>query len=354
MLRQRDGTGDGSGDGTAHRITARDGCESASGQEPSPSGRRREIAAVTGLAVFVAVVILGFLLHDLRGSVSFALELRARKVAAMSLVGVSLGTATVLFHTISGNRILTPSLMGFDALYVLVQTAAALVLGTFVFLGIDARIRFGFEIVVMVGFALLLNRLLLSRARGDLVGLLLVGVVMGGMFRSLSGLVGRLIDPNEFVTLQDRFFASFATVDEDLLVISVVVVVAVLAVVWRYAAMLDVMALGRDSAVGLGVDHRRVADRSLMGVAVLVSVATALVGPITFLGLLAANLGYRLTGSLRHRWNLAAAALGGAGMLVGAQFVIERWLGFETRAGIVIGFVGGLTFIVLLLQEART
>lgn len=324
------------------------------GEDAAARGRARPAIALIALAVLAIAAAVAFMTHDLRGSLSFALELRAKKLAAMALVGTSLGVATVLFHTISGNRILTPSLIGFDALYLLVQTSAAFVLGTFVFLGIDQRLRFGFEILVMVGFALALNRSLLSRARDDLVALLLVGVVLGGMFRSLSSLVARLIDPNEFVALQDRFFASFATVDEDLLGISALIVAVVIALVWRHARTLDVVALGRETAIGLGVDHRRAVDRTLVAVAVLVSVATALVGPITFLGLLVANLAYRLTDTVRHRWTMPAAALGGIVTLVGAQFVIERLLDFQTRAGIVIGFVGGLTFILLLLKEART
>lgn len=321
------------------------------GTESRPTRPAITITALTVLAVLTAVA---FMTHDLRGSLAFALDLRARKLAAMALVGVSLGVATVLFHTVSGNRILTPALIGFDALYLLVQTSAAFLLGTFVFLGIDRRMRFGFELVVMVGFALVLNRLLLSRAREDLVALLLVGVVLGGMFRGLSNLVARLIDPNEFVTLQDRFFASFAAVDEDLLAISALIVAAVVAIVWHHARTLDVVALGRDTAIGLGIDHRRAVDRTLVAVAILVSVATALVGPITFLGLLVANLAYRLTGTVRHRWTLPTAALAGIVTLVGAQFVIEQLLDFRTRAGIVIGFVGGLTFILLLLEEARS
>ena len=175
-------------------------------------GRARLVILV--LAVLALASIAGFMLYDLKGSLAYALELRAKKVAGMSLVGISLGVSTVMFHTITGNRILTPSLMGFDALYLLVQTSAAYFFGTFAFLAIDVRLRFGFEVAVMMGFALVLHRLFLGRAQQDLVALLLVGVVLGGIFASLSTLVARLIDPNEFVTLQDQFFASFATVED--------------------------------------------------------------------------------------------------------------------------------------------
>lgn len=314
--------------------------------------RARVVLVALAMATVAAVVL--FMTYDLRGSVSFALELRSRKVGGMVLVGVALGVATVLFHTITANRILTPSLMGFDSLYLLVQTSAAWMFGTFAFLSVDVRLRFALEVGVMMLFALALHRVFLRRASHDLPALLLVGVVLGGMFASLSSLVARLIDPNEFVTLQDQFFATFATVDEDLLGISAVAVAAVVLVVWRWTARLDVLALGRPTARSLGVDDTKLVDRTLLAVAVLVSVATALVGPITFLGLLVANLAYRLTGTFRHRYTLPVAGLAGAVAVVGAQFAIEEYLEFQTRASIVVSFVGGLYFIVLLLRELRS
>lgn len=315
---------------------------------------RRAALVIAVLAVLAVGVIAAFMTYDLRGSLAFALELRAKKVGGMVLVGTALAVATVLFHTVSGNRILTPSLMGFDSLYLLVQTTAAFAFGTFAFLRIDVRLRFAVEVLVMMAFAIVLHRLFLGRARDDVTALLLVGVVLGGMFASLTSLVARLIDPNEYIALQDQFFASFATVNADLLGISTAATVATLVFVWRRATRLDVLALGRDTAVGLGIDHARMVDRVLVVVALLVSVATALVGPITFLGLLVSNLAYRLVGTFRHRWTLPASALAGVVALIGAQFAIEELFEFQTRASIVISFIGGSYFIFLLLREART
>lgn len=314
---------------------------------------RRARLATVALAVVLVAAVACFMTYDLKGSLSFALELRAKKVAAMCLVGAGLSVAALLFHTVSANRILTPSLMGFDALYILIQTVAAYVFGTFAFLAVDERIRFAVELVVMIAFALGLNRVFLRRARGDVALLLLAGIVMGGMFRALSELVSRLIDPNEFVALQDRLFASFATVDEQLLGISSVAVGVSLVAVWRIRHRLDAVALGRERAIAVGVDVDRTNRLVMALVAVLVAVPTALVGAITFLGLLAANAVYVLTGTFRHRYTIPAAAVAGAGTLIAAQFAIEEFLEFNTRASIVIEFVGGIGFILLLLREYR-
>ncbi|MCB0965290.1 MAG: iron chelate uptake ABC transporter family permease subunit [Ilumatobacter sp.] len=309
------------------------------------------VNAIIGVCFLLAVT--AFMTYDLKGSLSFALELRAKKVVAMTLVGVGLSVATVLFHTVSGNRILTPALMGFDALYILIQTVAAYLFGTFAFLRIDVRIRFVGELAVMMGFALLLNHVFLRRTRGDVVLLMLAGVVMSGMFRALSNLVARLIDPNEFVALQDRLFASFSSVDEQLLLASTVCVALALVVVWRMRYRLDAVALGHEHATSLGVDVDRTTKVAMALVAVLVAVPTALVGAITFLGLLTSNAVYLATRTFRHRYTIPASAIAGATVLIGAQFVIEEFFEFNTRASMVIAFFGGIAFIVLLLKEQR-
>lgn len=308
--------------------------------------------AIVVLAVLVAASVVLFMTYDLRGSLSYALELRARKVGALCVVGFCLAHSTVMFHTITHNRILTPSLIGFDALYVLIQTSAAYVLGTFAFLQIDERIRFLFEVAVMLLFASVLHRRLFRRAGDDIYLLVLVGIVMGTMFTGLTALVTRMIDPNEYLTLQDLLFPSFAAVDRDLLIAATGAVAVVVVASLPMVARLDVVALGRTTAVCLGVDHDRLLSRTLAVVAILVSVATALVGPVVFLGLIVANLAYRVTGTFRHRYTLPAAGLIAMLAMVGGQFVLEELLESETRLSIIVGFVGGMLFLALLLREA--
>ena len=323
-----------------------------------PSGsvavpRRRPAGLVLGglvaLTLLVAVV---FMTWDLQGSLDYALRLRATKLAAMTMMGVGLGVATVIFHTITANRILTPALMGFDRLYVLIQSTAAWLLGTFAFLGLDPRLRFALQGLALVGFAIVLNHLFLRRTSQDLHLLLLMGILCGAVFGSLSALVARMLDPNEYTTLADSFYADFATVDTELLGVAAAVEVVALLLAWRLVDRLDVMALGRDLATELGVDHRRTSTQVMILVAVLVAVPTALVGPVTFLGLLVANLAYEVVGTFRHRVTIPAAALLGISTLVGAQLLIEELLGFATRASIVISFVGGVLFLLLVLREA--
>jgi iron complex transport system permease protein len=268
----------------------------------------------------------------------------------MALVAYAIAVSTLLFQTIANNRILSPSIMGFDALYMLIQTGLVFTLGAQRAVTLDPRVRFVAEVLAMVLFAALLYRWLFGGARRSLHLLILVGIVFGVLFRSVTGLMQRLIDPNEFAVLQDLMFASFNSFERDLLPVAAVLILGVSLIAWRIAHTFDVLALGREMAVNLGVDYQRTVRLILVVIAVMVSVSTALVGPVTFFGLLVANLAYQLAGTFKHRWLLPFAAGLAVLLLVGGQMVVERVFGFTTSLSIVVEFFGGVAFIILLVR----
>lgn len=303
-----------------------------------------------GIAALVAVV--AFMTLGAKGSWSFVLAFRAQKLAALVLIASAIAVSTVLFQTITGNRILTPSIMGFDALYALVQTAMVFLLGAGASAALDARLIFAGNVALMVVFSLALYRLLFSGGAHSLHRLMLVGIVFGVFFRSLSGFLQRIIDPNDFLVLQDRLFASFNSVDPTLLGVAALGMAGVAVAMMRLMHTYDVLALGRETAIGLGVDYKRVTTAILVMVAVLVSIATALVGPVTFFGLLVANLAWFAVPGGRHRHVLPAAVLIAIVTLVGGQVVLERVFAFDTALSVVIEFAGGLFFLVYLVKGA--
>ncbi|WP_412051730.1 iron chelate uptake ABC transporter family permease subunit [Hoeflea sp. Naph1] len=286
----------------------------------------------------------------------YVLELRGRKLVAICLVAASAAVSTILFQTVTNNRILTPSIIGFDALYALLQTMFVFCLGAGRVSTLDSRLMFVIEASVMLVFSLLLYRWLFLGERRGLHLLLLVGVVFGLVFRSVTQLLQRIMDPNEFVVLQDRLFASFGGVDPTLIAVSALAVVFVCGIAWRGRYGLDALLLGRDQAINLGINHRGAVTGILIMVSVLVSASTALVGPlnasepISFFGILIANLSYVLIRGYSHRYLLPASILLGILLLAGGQLVLENLLGFDSAVGIVIEFAGGLTFIFLLVK----
>lgn len=302
------------------------------------------------LAVTVVALLSLFMVVNANGHWDFVLPLRARKVATLVLVAYAIAVSTVLFQTATGNRILTPAIMGFDALYLLIQSILVFLLGAHQVLAADARLLFIVQVAIMVAASGLMYWVLFSTGRRGLHQLVLAGVVLGVLFHSLSAFIQRVINPSEYAFLQDRFFASFNNPDESLLLMSAVAIAATSLWGLRWLHAYDVLALGRDTAINLGVDHRRLASRILVMVAILTSVSTALVGPVTFFGLLVSHLAYALIRSHRHALLLPAAALIGMACLVGGQLVLERLFSFGTNLRVIIDFLGGLTFILLLMR----
>ncbi len=318
----------------------------------SPRSLSRPALILIGLTLLAVVSIVLFMTLGARGSWSFVLSFRGKKLLGLLLVAYSVAVSTVLFQTVTNNRILTPSIMGFDALYVLIKTGVVFFLGVGALVAIDSQIQFVVEVLVMTAFSGILFRWLFLGEERSLHLLVLVGIIFGVLFRSLSQLMQRMLDPGAFNVLQDTLFASFATTDPTLLGISCVIVAAVSAVGLRMMHTYDVLSLGRAQAINLGVDYKRTVVIILSMVAVLVSVSTALVGPVTFFGLLVATLAHSLVSNSKHRYVLPAAILLGIIALVGGQTLLERVFAFDTALSIIIEFLGGIVFIALVLRRS--
>ncbi|WP_456974473.1 iron chelate uptake ABC transporter family permease subunit [Luteimonas sp. A277] len=307
---------------------------------------------IAGLAVLALAAIACFMLLGARGNWQFVLPFRSTKLLGLVLVAYSIAVSTVLFQTVTNNRILTPAIMGFDTLFILIQTFVIFFFTSRALAAVDPRLQFLLQVVAMVGFSVALFRWLFISGGRSLHLLVLVGIVFGVFFRSLANLMQRMMDPNEFLVLQDSFFASFNSVDRTLLGVSVVIVALASAALWRIHRSLDVVSLGRATAISLGVDYRATVMQLLVIMAVLVSVSTALVGPVTFFGLLVVSLAHALAGDGRHRHVLPASVLLAIICLVGGQTLMERVFSFGTALSIIIEFLGGLVFIFLILRGA--
>ncbi|ALS79808.1 MULTISPECIES: iron chelate uptake ABC transporter family permease subunit [Planococcus] len=295
-----------------------------------------------------------YLFQDLNGSFDYALPRRGVKVFAMVLTGVAIAYATVVFQTITHNRILTPSIMGLDSLYMLLQTVLIFFLGSDHVTIVNKQVNFLLSIAVMVIFALLFYRLLFKKNDRPIYFLLLVGIICGTFFSSITTFLQVLIDPNEFSIIQDRMFASFNNVNSDLVWTSLVIITLLIAFAWKQNSSLDVLTLGRDTAINLGVNYDALVKQMLVLSAVLIAVATALVGPITFFGLIVANLSYQFFTSYKHSVLLTGSIVISVVALVSGQWVVERIFTFNTTLSVIINFIGGIYFIYLLLKESRS
>ncbi|MBS4219736.1 iron chelate uptake ABC transporter family permease subunit [Bacillus sp. FJAT-49711] len=314
----------------------------------------RNSTKITILALVAAGCVGLYLFHQLNGSFDYALPRRGIKVLAMVLTGVAVSYATVVFQTITHNRILTPSIMGLDSLYLLIQTLAIFFLGSNHITIVNKQVNFILSVLAMVVFALLMYQFLFKKGQRPIYFLLLIGIIVGTFFQSISTFLQVLIDPNEFQIVQDRMFASFNNVNGDLVWLSLLVIGLIIIIGWKSIPYLDVLSLGRETAINLGVAYDKIVKQMLVTSAILISVSTALVGPITFFGLIVANLSYQFFKTYKHGILISGASLMSVIALIGGQWVVERIFTFSTTLSVIINFIGGVYFIYLLLKESRS
>lgn len=308
------------------------------------------------LVLFVAftLCIVAFLLLGVNTKIlPYALRIRVPKVIAMIVVACCLGPATLIFQTITNNRVLTPSVLGLTSLYLVAQTVIVFALGTTSILVVNRSYNFIFSLALMSMVSLVVYRIMFKKNSGNLFFILLTGTVMGQFFSSISSFLQRMIDPNEFLALQNKMFASFRNINTDILVIAICGVLLLFTVSYREIRNLDVIALGREHAINLGIDYDPTVKKLIIIVTLLVGIATALIGPITFLGFIVTNITRQIFKTYKHSYLLIGTILLGGITLAGGQALIEHVFSFTTTLSVIINLVGGIYFIGMLLYQSK-
>lgn len=306
------------------------------------------------ILLLLTITVTGLYLFTFVGSSpEYVIPRRLTQLAAMALISCSVGYSSVVFQTITNNRILTPSIMGFEAVFILFQAFIVFLYGDKTFQVIQENTNFLFSVLLMFGFALILYLVLFRRKQIHVYFLLLVGLILGAVFSSMTSFLELIIDPNEFAFMQKYLFASFNNINTNLLGISAIALIISLIIGARILHKLDVLLLGKEQAITLGINYRRLVQISLFLIAIQVSISTALVGPITFLGILIANLSYEFVLSYKHKHTVLGAGMFGFILVVGGQFVVEHVFNMNTTISILINFIGGIYFIFLLLKSKK-
>lgn len=280
-------------------------------------------------------------------------KMRATNIVVILIVAFCQAIATVSFQTATNNRIITPSIMGFESLYRAVQTASVYFLGIAGITAIQGVSQFLLQVALMVGFALLLYGWLLSGRYGNLQVMLLVGIILGAGLGSVSTFMQRLLTPSEFDVLAARLFGSIAHSDASYLPYAIPLVALAGGALWFNTKRLNLLSLGRDATTSLGINHRRQTMLVLFLVSILMAVSTALVGPMTFLGFLVATLAYQLSDTYDHRYIFPMSVAVAFIVLTGSYFVMKHIFYAQGVVSIIIELVGGGVFLLVLLRKGR-
>ena len=261
------------------------------------------------LSMIAVVFIMLFIFSGLNArNYAYNLSKRIPKIIAICVTGGAIAFSSIIFQTITNNRILTPSILGLDSIYTFGQTLCVYLFGIESIMMTNKNVNFFVSVLIMLLGTLLLYKFVFKKG-GNVFVLLLVGTVIGTLFRSMSSFMQVLIDPNDFIALQSKMYASFTNINTDILIIALVLICGIFIFTYKDIKKLDVMNLGREIAINLGINHDKLSKKLLLVVAVLVSISTALVGPITFLGLLVVNLSYQFFKTYKHSYLITGSVL---------------------------------------------
>ncbi|EAI0690150.1 TPA: iron chelate uptake ABC transporter family permease subunit [Campylobacter coli] len=307
---------------------------------------RKKILILAFLTLIMALV---FIFAGLKDFDEYALKNRFLQIAAIVIVAICIAVSTVIFQTLCNNKILTPAIIGLDSLYMLLQSALIFSLGSANLSVYKNDINFLITLACMVVFSLGLYKILFSSDKSIYL-IMLLGLIFGTLFSTLSSFFEILIDPDEFMVIQGRMFASFDNVAFDVLTLAYIVTLLSFVWIFRYMKFLDPLSLGKDLSINLGINYQKISKHLMIIIAILTSISTALVGPITFLGLLVVNITYELFKSSKHSILLPACVLISILALLGGVFFVSRVFDYNTTISVIINFLGGIYFIYLVLK----
>lgn len=306
------------------------------------------------LITLVILAVIGYLTLNVNPKyVEFAMRLRVPKLLVMLVTAFCIGGASIVFQTLIQNTIVTPCLLGMNSLYALIHTAVVFFLGSGSLIARHPQLSFLVDLTIMGAAAILIYGTLFKKMKHQILYVLLAGTVMSTFFSSMQTTLIRIMDPNEYDALLGSLVASFSNVNSSLLAISAVLIGLVIFALRKELKLLDVIALGKNQAINLGVEVDKTIRRLLLGVTVLIAIATALVGPISFLGLIIANLSRQLFKTYKHTWLIFGSAVLGMIVLVGGQLVVEHGFSYSIPISVLITIGGGLYFLILLFGKGR-
>lgn len=284
---------------------------------------------------------------------AYAMGLRLPRLAVILIAGFAISAAAIVFQTIIRNTIVTPCLLGMNSLYLLIHTAVVFFLGSGSLFAVNPVYAFAADVIVMGVVAGFIYYTIFQKTGGNVLYVLLIGTVLSTFFSSMQNSLTRIMDPNEYDALLNTLTASFTNVNAACIIPGALLLAAIAWWLRKDLAILDVISLGREQAVSLGVDYERILRRLMVGVALYIAVATALVGPLSFLGLITANVARQLFTTYRHTWLIAGSACVGMLILTAGQFVVEHVMVYAVPVSVFVTIGGGIYFLYLVLTAGK-
>lgn len=305
-------------------------------------------------SVFLLIVIAVSLFIGVnRNNFEYLISTRSVRILAMILSGSCIAVSTLIFQTVTNSRILTPSVMGLDSMYVFLQTMIIFLFKGRIPFFTDPVPKFLGTALLMIVVSIFLQKFFTNKSGGKILYMILIGMILGTFLDSLSNGIQMIMDPDEFLILQSSLFASYNKVNTTLLGLAYIILTIVVLWLYKDIRKLDVMSLGYSQSINLGLDYKKLLRKKLTIVGILVSISTALVGPIMFLGLLTVNISKEMLKTYQHKYLIISSILLSVMFLLLGQLLVDRVFNNSFPVGTIINFIGGIYLLWILLKERK-
>ncbi|MFB2888230.1 Fe(3+)-hydroxamate ABC transporter permease FhuB [Aeromonas veronii] len=266
------------------------------------------------------------------------LEWRLPRTLAAGAAGVLMALAGTLLQRVSNNPMASPELLGVSGGTFMGVITTALLLPA---LPLPLMLAGG----LLGAFGCLLLLVVVNRKHGfQPERILLSGIAITALFEPLQAIAlanGDLRVQQLLSWMSGSTYYVTLPVAYGLVGLALLMLVACLLV----SRWLDLLPMGAAVATALGIRLNRAQLAILLLVAVLTTSATLVVGPLSFVGLLAPHMA-KLMGLVRARWHLLGAAASGALLMVSADWVGQQILfPQEVPVGLVSTLLGGAYFM---------
>lgn len=266
--------------------------------------------------------------------------------------GFLIAVVSLSFQTITESKILTPSMIGFDAIFVITQTLIIFLLGTNTTLITNPFINYAITAGAMVTISFFMYRTVLRRGKNNMIFLLMFGLVLSGILSSGTRYLLRMMEAYEFGHVQAIVNVTINNMRESIIYMVMPLMVLLSGVILFRHRTYNVMTLGAKQARGLGVDYEKELHFNLILIAIGMSLVTALIGPLAFLGLLAVNFARMVLKTHRHLPLFLVSGLTAAIALVLGQTIVELLEG-QIPITVIINLVGCSYIFYYIIKDNK-
>ncbi|HQD92709.1 MAG: iron chelate uptake ABC transporter family permease subunit [Acholeplasmataceae bacterium] len=310
----------------------------------------------TGIISLAIIVIICYMLIKLIGVRSlFALKMivkvRFPKLLALTVSGVLVTSASLVFQSIVNNRILTPSMLGFDAIYIAIQTIIIFLLGSVNFL-LNPIYNFILSTGLMIIVTLIMYRLVLQKSKNNVVILLLIGLILTTFLNNMVTFLQSIMSPDEYLNLSAGISISLTNMNLDLVLIALPIMITCIVLFYCDAKRLEIISLGEDNAINLGLSYNKEVIKHLIYIAISMAIATALVGPLSFLGLIVVNLTREIFKTNNYKILIIFSGLLAIIFLLLGITILEI-VGHITTLPVIINLIGGIYLFYIVIKENK-